>query len=129
MINLLLHILFSSHNCNLNNPIQLILKEVVSILNIFQLIAMGNQRGSINLACFDEGKDLVAVAAIDAAGFEDQILAVHIRQGQALSLVVEGHHGDDGIGSGAFPGQTEGILGACHFQHHIGTTVVGVGKE
>ena len=51
---------------HLNNPIQLILKEVVGLLDIFQLESMGNQRSGINLACFDEGEDLVAVEADDA---------------------------------------------------------------
>ena len=97
-------------NSNLNNPIQLILKEVVSFFNILQLVAVGDQRGSIDLTCFNEGKNLSAVAAIDTAGFEGQIFAVHLRQGQGLGLVVESHHRDDGIGPGAFPGQAEGVL-------------------
>ena len=33
---------------------------------------MGDQRGGIDLACFDEGEDLGAVAAVDATGFEGQ---------------------------------------------------------
>ena len=74
---------------HLNNPIQLIFKEVVSLLNILQLIAVGDQRGSIDLAFFDEGKDLGAVAAIDTAGFEGQVFAVHFRQGQSLCFIKE----------------------------------------
>ena len=85
---------------------------MVSILDILQLIAVGNQRGGIDLAGFNERKDFGAVAAVDAAGFEGQVFAVHLRQGQGLGFVVEGHHGDDGIGPGAFPGQPEGVLGA-----------------
>ena len=98
---------------HLNNPIQLVLKDMVSFFDIFQLIAVGDQRGGINLACFDEGENFGAVAAVDAAGFEGQVFAVHIRQGQSLSLIIEGNHCNNGIGPGAFPGQTEGILGAC----------------
>ena len=89
---------------------------MVSLLDIFQLETMGDQRGGIDLACFDEGENFGAVTAVDTASFEDQVLAVHFRQGQGLGLVVEGHHRDDGIGPGAFPGQTKGILCACHFR-------------
>ena len=115
-------------NCNLNNPVQLILKKVVSHLDILQLIAVGNQGCGIDFALFDQAEDLGAVAAVDAAGFEGQVLAVHIRQGQGLGLVVEGNHGDDGVGAGALPGQAESVLCAGHFQHHIGAAVVGVGE-
>ena len=71
---------------NLNNPIQFVLEDVASLLNIFQLIAVSDQRGGIDLACFDESEDLSAVAAVDTAGFEGQVLAIHIRQRLDLSL-------------------------------------------
>ena len=82
---------------------------MVSILDILQLIAVGNQRGGIDLAGFNERKDFGAVAAVDAAGFEGQVFAIHIWQRQGLGFVVESHHGDNGIGSGAFPGQASAI--------------------
>ena len=88
-------LVFLWRNCNFDNPIQFVLEEVVSFLNIIQLITVGDQRGSIDLSCFDEGKNFGAVAAVHAAGFESQILAVHIRQGQGLCFVVEGHHRDN----------------------------------
>ena len=69
MINLLLLILVLN-NCHLNNPIQLVFKEVISLFNILQLIAVGDQRGGIDFACFDEGKDLGAVAAVNAVHSE-----------------------------------------------------------
>ena len=71
---------------NLNNPIQLVFKEVVSFLDILQLIAVGDQRGGIDLALFDQAENLGAVAAVDATGFEGQIFAVHLRQRQRLSF-------------------------------------------
>ena len=46
--------------CNFNNPIQLVLKEVVSLLDIFQLIAVGDQRGGVDLALFDQAENLLA---------------------------------------------------------------------
>ena len=49
--------LFLCCNRNLNNPIQLVLEEVVGRLDVRQLIAVGDQRCGINLACFDEGED------------------------------------------------------------------------
>ena len=53
---------------NLNNPIQFILKEMICLLDILQLIAMGDQRGGIDFALFDEAEDLGTVAAVDTAG-------------------------------------------------------------
>jgi hypothetical protein len=41
------------YNCYLNNPIHFILKEVISLFDILQLIAVGDQRGGIDFACFD----------------------------------------------------------------------------
>ena len=40
--------------CHLNNPIHFILTEVICLLDIFQLIAVGDQRGGIDLIGFDE---------------------------------------------------------------------------
>ena len=95
---------------NLNYPIQLGFKEVVGLFDIFQLIAVGNQGSGVDFALFDEVQDFGAVAAVYAAGFEGEVFAVHVGQGKGLGFVVEGHHGDDGIGPGAGPGQTEGVL-------------------
>ena len=47
--------LSTGFNSHLNDPIQLILKEVVSLLDILQLIAVGDQRLCIDFARFDEG--------------------------------------------------------------------------
>ena len=38
----------------LNNPIQFILKQPVSLFDLLQLIAVGDQRGGIDLSGFDE---------------------------------------------------------------------------
>ena len=48
-------------NGYLDDPIQLILEDAVSRLDIFQLIAMGDQRGGIDFACFDKGKAFMGV--------------------------------------------------------------------
>ena len=52
---------------NLNNPIRFVFKEVVSLLNVLQLIAVGDQRQCIDLVCFNEGEDLSAAAAVEPA--------------------------------------------------------------
>ena len=39
--------------CNLDNAIQFLLEDVVSLPDILQLIAVGNQQGSVDFACFD----------------------------------------------------------------------------
>lgn len=43
---------------NLNNLIPLIFKDAVSLFDIFQLIAVGDQRGGVHLVCFDKGEGL-----------------------------------------------------------------------
>ena len=54
-----------SMNCRyLNNPIQFILKHSTSLLDTLQLIAMGSQRGGIDLPCFGDGVDRNTVAAV-----------------------------------------------------------------
>ena len=52
---------------NLNNPIQLVLKEAVSLLDVLQLIAVGDQRQCIDLVCFNESENLGTVAAVEPA--------------------------------------------------------------
>ena len=83
---------------------------------------MGDQRCGVDLALFDEPQDLVVVAAVDAAGFEGEVFAVHVGEGKGLGFVVEGHHGDDGVGPGAGPGQTEGVRCAICCSWISGTT-------
>ena len=68
---------------------------------------MCDQRLGVELALGDELERFFAVAAVDAAGFEGQILAVHIGEGKCLRIVVECHHRDDGIGARALPYKLE----------------------
>ena len=87
---------------------------------------MGDQRRGIQLSLLDQPQDLGTVAAVHPARFEDQVLSVHLRQGQHLRLVVQRHHRHNGIGPGATPRQLKGILRPGHLQHHIGAAVVAV---
>ena len=49
---------------------------------------MRDQRLGIELALGNEFERFLAVATVNAAGLEGQVLAVHIRQRQSLRLVV-----------------------------------------
>ena len=68
--------------CHLNNPIQFIFKEVVSLLDTLQLITADDQRSGIDLIGLDEGEN----------------------------LVTEGHHGDNDIGTNTSAADTSGII-------------------
>ena len=75
-------------------------EEGVGFLDAAEWVAVGYQMGCVDLPFGDELHDFVAVAGIDAAGLERQVLAIHPRQGQYLFLLIEGDHGDYCIGAG-----------------------------
>ena len=87
---------------------------------------MGDERGGIYLALCYQIQNLLTVAAIHSARLEDEVLAIHIRQREQLRLVVHGNDGDDGIRTGTFPGQLEGVLTARYLHHHIGSPMLTV---
>ena len=57
-------------NRNLNYPIQLIFKDVISFFDILQLKPVGDEGRGVDFALLDEGKDFGAVTAVYTAGFE-----------------------------------------------------------
>ena len=54
-------------------------EEVIGFLYLAEREAVGYQMGCVNLAFGNQLHDFVAVAGIDAAGLERQILAIHPR--------------------------------------------------
>ena len=99
-------------------------EEVVGFLDAAEWVAMGNQIGCVNLAFGNQLHDFVAVAGIDAAGLERQVLAIHPRQGQYLSLLIERHNRYNGIGTGATPCKFKRILGSRNLNHTVGATAL-----
>lgn len=87
---------------------------------------MGNQWRGVKLPLLNQPQNLPAVAAIYPAGLEGQVFAVHLRQGEGLRLLIEGHHGDQPIGAGALPRQGKGVLSPGRLQHHVRAAVGGV---
>lgn len=87
---------------------------------------MGDERGGVYFALFDEGEDFGTVAAIDSACFEGKVFAIHVGQGKKLGGVVEGYDSDGGVGAGALPCQAEGVFGSGYFQYDVGSAVVAV---
>ena len=57
-------------NRNLNNPIRLILKDSVGLVDMVEAEGVGDEWGCVDLALFDEFEDFCAVAAVYAAGLE-----------------------------------------------------------
>ena len=64
-------------------------EEGVGFLDAAEWVAVGYQMGCVDLPFGDELHDYFAVAGIDAAGLEREVLAVHPRQGQYLFLLIE----------------------------------------
>lgn len=63
-------------------------KEGVGVLDSAERVAVGYQMGGVNLAFGNQLHDFVAVAGIDAAGFECKVFAIHPRQRQYLFLLI-----------------------------------------
>ena len=80
----------------------------------------------IELALSNEFQRFLAIATVNAAGLEGQILAVHIGQRQSLCLIVKRHHRDDGIRARALPRKLEGVLCSGNLKHHVCTAVIAV---
>lgn len=61
---------YSRMNRHLDHAVFLLRKERICLFDIFQGIVMGDQRCGIYLSCLDQTKNLIAVAAIHAAGLK-----------------------------------------------------------
>ena len=68
-------IVIDSH---LYHAIGLALKEVVSLLDSTQRIAVSDEQSSVNLSLSNQAKHLLAVAAVYAASLECEVFAVHV---------------------------------------------------
>ena len=104
----------------------LVFEDVVGFLNAAEGEAVGDEWGGVDFALLDEAKHFLAVATVNAARLEGEVLAIHVGQGEHLWLVVEGHDGDDGVGACALPCQLESGGSASHFKHTVGTAMVAV---
>ena len=87
---------------------------------------MRDERGGVNLSCFNKSKNFLAIATIHATSLKGEVLSVHLGQRKDLRLVVEGHRRYDGIGAGTLPRKSEGIVSSGHFKHTVGSTVVAM---
>ena len=87
---------------------------------------MCNEWSGVNLSFFDEAQCFFAVATIDAAGLEGEVLAVHLGRWQLLGLVVKGYNGYNGVGACALPSEAEGVIGSGNFNHSVGSSMVAI---
>lgn len=101
------------------------LEEVVGLGDARERVAVGDERGGVDASLLNEAEDLGAVAAVDATGFEGEIFAVHVGEGEYLRLVVHGHDGDYGVGAGHLPCRAECVRGTCHLDDAVGAAMVG----
>ena len=90
---------------HLYHPVQLILEQVIRLGDVGEFVAVRNQWRGVNLACLNQAQNLGAIAAVHAARFEGQILAVHLGQWQHLRLIVERHNRHNRIRASALPRQ------------------------
>ena len=103
-----------------------VFEDAVGFLNVAEGEAVGDEWGGVDFALLDEAKHFLAVATVNAASLEGEVLAIHVGQGEHLWLVVEGYDGDDGVGACALPCQLESGGSASHFKHTVGTAMVAV---
>ena len=80
---------------------------------------MGYERCSVDFAVGYEMQYGVAVAAVDPAGLEGEVFAVHFRQGENLGGIIHCNNGDNGIGSGAFPCHSECFIASGSLNHPV----------
>ena len=99
-------------------------EDGVGILDAAERVAVGYQMGCVNFTFGNQLYDFVAVAGIDTAGLERQVLAIHPRQGQYLFLLIEGYNRDDGIGTGTTPSEFKRILASGNLNHAVGATTL-----
>ena len=99
-------------------------EEGVGFLDAAEWVAVGYQMGCVDLPFGDELHDYFAVAGIDAAGLEREVLAVHPRQGQYLFLLIQRDNRDDGIRSGTTPCELKRILPSGNLNHSVGATAL-----
>ena len=99
-------------------------EEGVGFLDAAEWVAVGYQMGCVDLPFGDELHDYFAVAGIDAAGLEREVLAVHPWQWQYLLLFVKCDNRYDGIGTGTMPCEFKRILASGHLYHAVGTTTL-----
>ena len=71
-----------------NDVVGAVGEKGVGVLDAAKRVAMGYQTGRVNLAFGNQLHDFVAVACIDTAGLECQVLAIHPRQRQYLFLLI-----------------------------------------
>lgn len=90
---------------------------------------MSDEGCGVQLPLGNEGEDLPAAAAVHPAGLEGEVFAVHVGEGEDLRGIVQGHHGDDGVGPGAGPGQGKGALAPRHLQHPVRAPVGAVSAD
>ena len=107
---------------HLNHAVQFILEQVVCLGDVGEFVTVRNQWRSVNLARLDEAQNLCTIAAVHAARFEGQVLAVHLGQRQHLRLIVERHNRHNRIRASALPRQAKSILCTRNFEYHISTS-------
>ena len=83
---------------------------MVRLGDVGEFVAVRNQWRRVNLTRLDEAQNLCTIAAVHATRFEGQILALHLREGQYLRLIVQCHNRHNRIRASALPRQAEGIL-------------------
>ena len=83
----------------------------------------------IQSALCDQPQYFLTIAAVYTAGLEGEVLAVHIRQRQSLSLVIKSNDRHDRIWSCTFPCKAKRGFGACDFKNDICSAMVTVGTN
>lgn len=97
-------------------------EQVVCFLYAAERVAVGYKMCRVDFAFGNQLHDSVAVAGIDAACLEREVLTVHPRQRQYLWLLIKSDNRDDGIRSGTTPCEFKRIIASCNLNHAVCAT-------
>ena len=109
----------------LDHVVPFLLKHPVCLQNVVQIRAVGDQAAGVKPALRDQLHDLPTAAAVHSPGFKHKVFAVHLRQRQALVLLVHGDHADHRVGAGDLPGHFKGPFSACGLHHAVRAPAAG----
>ena len=112
----------------LDDSIQLILEYSIGLVDIAECKVVGYEWRGVYLALFNQRQYILAITAVNAAGLEGEVLAVHVRKRKNLRFVVESYYRDNGVGPCALICKTQGVPCSCDLQYAVSSSMFALLK-
>ena len=110
----------------LHHSVDPALEQSVGLVNLRQGEAAAYQRSGVEPAASDQRQDFRTFASVYASCLESEVLAVHLRQRQALGLSVHRDYRHRGVRPRTLPCETEALLRARQFYYRVCPSVPAV---